>query len=277
MPFWILYAVSNFLFFVLYRVIGYRKKVVENNLRNSFPEYSDLEIKKITKEFYKHLSDVFVESFKAFSISEKEAKKRYTSGNRELMDRLYAKSQHIILVIGHYNNWELLALCGPFSTQHKSMVFYTPLKNKFFNEKLKISRERFGNTLIPTSDPKLMFQECSERPSMLYFASDQSPRKSQKSYWTMFLNQETGVQPGAEKMAKKLNAAVVFGELKKVKRGHYHMTYHLLTENPKEEPSGFITKMHVQFLEKVIQNKPEHWLWSHKRWKHSRPENETLI
>lgn len=247
-----------------------------SNIQNSFPNLSAKEHKAIMDEFYSHFCDIFIETLKAFSLTKKQAADRFVVENTELLDQLYAKNQHVVLVLGHYNNWEWLALCGQIGTPHKSIGFYTPLKNKFFNEKLRVSRERFGMTTVPTSEPKLMFDELSERPSMMYFGSDQSPRKSQKCYWTTFLNQETGVQFGAEKIAVKVNAAVVFGEISKVKRGHYKLNYQLLCDNPKDQPTGNITKLHVQALEKIIKEKPQYWLWSHRRWKHQRPEGEPL-
>jgi KDO2-lipid IV(A) lauroyltransferase len=276
LPFWFLYAVSSFFCIILYRVVGYRTKVVLSNIQNSFPEKTAKEHKAIMNAFYRHFCDIFIETLKAFSLTKKQAAVRFKVINNDALNDLYAKKRHIVLVLGHYNNWEWLALCGQIGTQHKSIGFYTPLKDKFFNEKLRKSRERFGMTTVPTSDPKMMFAEMKERPSMMYFGSDQSPRKSQKCYWTTFLNQETGVQFGAEKIATKTNAAVVFGKITKIKRGHYTLEYQLLCENPNEVEPGTITKKHVQALEEIIKEKPQFWLWSHRRWKHKRPEGEPL-
>lgn len=276
LPLWFLYGVSNTLYFVLYYIVGYRKDVVLNNLKKAFPEKDEQWHKAISKKFFKHLCDVFVEALKIFSITEKDFKKRYTIKNPELVNQYFDKNQHVILVVGHYNNWEWFVMGDCMELKHHPLAFYQHVKNPFIDKKLQAARSRFGMTMVPTDSPKAMLQETSKGPAILYFGSDQAPRASQKSYWTTFLNQETGIQFGVEKMGQRLNAAIVFGALRKVKRGHYSMQYSLITDTPKDEAFGEITKKHAKALENLIKEKPEHWLWSHKRWKRSRPEGEVL-
>lgn len=276
LPLWFLYGISNVMYFVMYYLVGYRKSVVLKNLQNAFPEKDDAWHKLKRKKFFKHLCDLIVEALKIFSISKKNFEKRYKLENPELINQYFEKGQHVILVIGHYNNFEWFVMGDNIGIKHRPLAFYQHLKNAFLDKKMQLARSRFGTVMVPSDSPKTMFIETAKMPSILYIAADQAPRASQKSYWTTFLNQETGIQIGVEKMGQRLNAAIVFGELRKVKRGHYRMHYSLITDTPKEEAYGDITRKHAMALEKLIHEKPEDWLWSHKRWKRNRPEGEIL-
>ena len=276
LPFWTLYLISDFLYLVLYKMIGYRTKVVRQNLTNSFPDKSEKEILALEAKFYSHLCDLVVESLKAFSISLEEAKLRMKDRNIEVVNQYFKQKRQVVLVGGHYGNWELFAITIGATTDHKTLALYTPLKNQFINEKITKSRSKYGLGMLSIKEIKSKLNDINSDFYAIIFGADQSPRKSQRAYWMKFLNQETGVQFGTEKFAKEFNAVVIFTNIYKVKRGYYELQYDVITEQPNQEELGFISKTHTQMLEKVIQEQPEYWLWSHKRWKHERPEGEVL-
>lgn len=276
LPFWTLYLISDFLYLVLYRMIGYRTKVVRQNLTNSFTDKSEKEILALEAKFYSHLCDLVVESLKAFSISLEEAKLRMKDRNIEVVNQYFKQKRQVVLVGGHYGNWELFAITIGATTDHKTLALYTPLKNQFINEKITKSRSKYGLGMLSITEIKDKLNDINSDLYAIIFGADQSPRRSQRAYWMKFLNQETGVQFGTEKFAKEFNAVVIFTNIYKVKRGYYELQYDVITEQPNQEELGFISKTHTQMLEKVIQEQPEYWLWSHKRWKHERPEGEVL-
>ena len=271
LPFPVLYALSDFLCLVLFRLVGYRKEVVMNNLKNSFPEKSNNELLSIRKDFYHHFCDTIVESIKAFSISEKEANRRMTYSNTEVLHELAEKGKSIALVGGHYGNWELLAITISQQMPHLVRAFYTPLKNTFWDQKMKESRGRFGLKLISTRDAKEEFNKDKDRLTTTIFGADQAPRDPKKAYWLKFLNQETGVQFGAEKYAKEYNLAVVFGAITRKKRGYFNTEISLVHEEVKDLPYGRITESFSLLLEDQIKKEPRYYLWTHKKWKHKRP------
>lgn len=276
LPFWILYLLSDFLYLILYKIIGYRTKVVHANIRNSFPEKSNEEVKAIESKFYAHLCDLVVESIKAFTISKEEAQKRMKDRNIDLVNQYTQKGKQLVMVGGHFGNWEMFAITIGIDMDAKALALYTPLKNKFFDNKIRNSRSKYGLEMLPIQEIKSKMAEMNEDLHTVIFGADQSPRKNQKAYWMNFLSQETGVQFGTEKFAMEYNAAVVFGNIYKIKRGFYEVQYDLICENAQETEYGFITRTHTQMLEKVIQSQPEYWLWSHKRWKHKRAEDQPL-
>lgn len=276
LPFFILYLISDFLYLIMYRLIGYRRKVVFANIRNSFPEKTDKEIKQIEAKFYSHLCDLVVESVKAFTISKNSAQERMIDRNIDLVNQYKKTGKHVVMVGGHYGNWELFAITIGAALDYKSLALYTPLKNKFINEKITSSRSKYGLGMLSIKSIRQKLNNLDRELYTIIFGADQSPRKNQRAYWMTFLNQETGVQFGTEKFAKEFDAVVIFANIYKVKRGFYEVAYELICEKPNETEFGFITKAHTQRLEKVIQAQPEYWLWSHKRWKHKRPEDEIL-
>jgi KDO2-lipid IV(A) lauroyltransferase len=273
LPFGVLYVLSDVVNFILFRIIGYRKKVIYGNLKNSFPNKSDKEISTIAKQFQSHFCDLLVESIKIFSISKKQAFERLKCTNTELLQHYYKQGKHVVLVGGHYNNWELYAVALKDHLPHETMAIYKPLSNTFFDKKMRQTRSKYGLTLISMKLTKKYFEEVTSTPRAIIFASDQSPSNPKKAHWMMFLNQETGVQFGVEKYAKEFNWPVIYGELHKVKRGHYEISYQLICENPSELPHGKITELHTQALEKAILKAPQYWLWSHRRWKHKNPHH----
>jgi KDO2-lipid IV(A) lauroyltransferase len=274
LPFFILYGISNVIYFIIYRIFGYRKTVVRNNLTASFPKKTLSEILEIEKGFYRHFADLIVESVKNFTISEIETRKRMKITNPELLEHYFNKGQSVILVGGHYSNWELYALAVPGQGKHKPMALYSPIKNKFWNEKITSSRSKFGLQMLrlPAILQKLK-TEKNEQFAVI-FGSDQSPRRSQLAHFTTFLGQETGVAYGAERMAREFNMPIFAGSNVKTSRGHYEVIYTLISDDHSKFKEGEITAAFTKSLEKDIINAPQYWLWSHKRWKYSKSEHD---
>lgn len=269
LPYPLLYLLSDIIFLIMYRVIGYRKEVVFTNLKNSFPNKSKQELKKIMSDFYRHLCDIIMESVKGFTISEKQLRKRLIIKNPEFSNYFADKGQSIIFVGGHYNNWEICAQAFAMYSNHKCIGIYKPLSNAFINDKIYTSRSKYGMHLISMKQTKKSFEDGDE-PKAIVFGSDQNPANPKRAHWVQFLNQDTGVLFGVERYAKEYDWPVVFVSIRKAKRGYYEVEYSLVTDNPNEEPHGKITEDFTKRLEQDIINQPQYWLWSHKRWKHKR-------
>ena len=272
LPFRVLYFLSDVLFYLFFHLSGYRKKVVVRNIANSFPDKSPAEHLKIAASFYRHFCDVLVETFKSFAISKEELLKRNKLMNPELINKYFENGQSVILAGGHYNNWEWVATGMDYQVKHQVIAIYKSLSNKFFDEKVLSSRSKFGLQMISTKRVAEVFDKNKEELTATIFAIDQSPANPRKAYWMQFLNQETACFYGTEKYARQFNMPVLFGSVRKVSRGHYECSFSVVTENPTTEEKGFITKKTNLILEKDILQTPEFWLWTHKRWKHPRPE-----
>ncbi len=276
LPLRILYFLSDFIFFLIYYVVGYRKSVVNKNLINSFPDKNQEEIEAIQKEFFKHLCDLIVENIKVFSMSLEEIKKRFKIVNTDLLEKYYSQNQSIILVGGHYNNYEIAAISFDIYSPHQAIGIYSPLSDKFFDKIFAQSRTRFGVEIITKGLVPRSFILNKNKLTMTIFGADQSPTYSKKVHWMNFLNQETAVHIGTEIFAVKYNYPVVFIKINKIKRGYYEGEYELLEENPAQTKKGEITELHTKYLEKMIMEKPQYWLWSHKRWKRKKTEEERI-
>jgi len=269
LPHPLLYLLSDIIFLIMYRVIGYRKKVIFTNLKNSFPNKTNQELKKIMSDFYRHLCDIIMESVKGFTISEKQLRKRLIIKNPEFSNYFADKGQSIIFVGGHYNNWEICAQAFAMYSNHKCIGIYKPLSNAFINDKIYTSRSKYGMHLISMKQTKKSFEDGEEAKAIV-FGSDQNPANPKRAHWVQFLNQDTAVLFGVERYSKEYNWPVVFVSISKVQRGHYEVEYSLITDSPTEQPHGKITEDFTKRLEQDIINKPQYWLWSHKRWKHKR-------
>ena len=269
LPHKILYFISDFIYLILFKLIGYRKEVVLNNLKNSFPEKNINELNNCMVLFYKHLADLIVESIKGFTISENQLRKRLVIKNPDLGNRYAQQGLSVIFVGGHFNNWEMCAQAFPLYSLHNCIGIYKPLKNKFMNKKLLSSRSKYGLNLISMIQAKKSFKN-NEKINAILFASDQNPSSTKKAHWLEFLNQDTAVSFGLEKYSKEFNLPVIFVSINKLKRGFYEVTHSLITESPNSQANGKITEDFTKMLEKDIINKPQYWLWSHKRWKHKR-------
>ncbi len=268
LPLGILFFFSDIIYFLTFWIVRYRRQVVRQNLLKAFPEKSIEEIKKIERQFYRHFTDFIFESIKSISISEKEVMRRTKIKNPELLDNLYKKGKNVLVLCGHYNNWEFYALSLPKVIKHKPYSLYQPLKNNFFDKILLNSRKRNGMKLIETRKVFSFFQENGNKPKLMVIVNDQSPTNHRKAYWNSFLNQETGWNIGPEKLAKKYDYVVLFGHSNKLKRGYYEVEFNTITESPEETNNDYITDKYSTLLEGIIRDKPQFWLWSHKRWKH---------
>lgn len=255
-------------------MVGYRKKVVFQNLSNSFPNKSSSELNQIIKEFYAHFCDVVVESIHLFSMSEDEAIKRCKCRNPEILEPYFKANQSIVLGSGHYNNWELVGVAFALQVKHLTLCPYTPLSSTFLNGKMQESREKYGARLVEKPEVRKTIELKRERPFVLVFGTDQNPSsRSKKLFWTRFLNQDTAVNFGMEKYAVDYDLPVFFMNIYKIKRGYYEYEFELITGQPKETNYGFITEKHTQILEQQIIDKPQFWLWTHKRWKRKKSMN----
>ncbi len=270
-PMNVLYLLSCPLYFILYYFPGYRRKVTRANLENSFPEKSRDEIAQIEKRFYRHLADIFLETLKGGYMSEKELRMRYRVVNPELPESILASGRDVLAVSGHYNNWEWMT-ATPLYIRARVLIIYKPLSNKRFDRLLFNIRSRFGIILTPMSN--IVREIISSRKeginSMSVFIADQSPRKSEIQYWTKFMGQDTPVFLGAEKVSRKYDMAVLFMNIRKVKRGHYEMTFEELFKDTSGLSEYAVTEAHVRRLEEIIREKPEYWIWTHRRWRHKR-------
>jgi KDO2-lipid IV(A) lauroyltransferase len=272
LPLRVLYFFSDFFYLVLYYLAGYRRKVVAANLRNAFPEKSEAERKKIERRFYRHLSDLFVETLKATHMSHEQISRRVTVRDLVDLDRLYREGRNIIALCSHYNNWEWLSSMQPVH-RYTTLTIYKPLKNKYFDHFINNLRTKYGVWASPMENivRDLARFRNEKILTMSAFIADQTPPLDKHVFWTTFLNQETGFFRGAEKLAVKYDMPVIFVYITKIKRGYYEISFELITEHPGKEAPGFITSRYAEMLEAVIKEKPEYWLWSHRRWKHKKP------
>lgn len=269
LPFPVFYKVSDAVCFLVYRVFGYRKKVVWQNLRLAFPEKPEDELKDIEKKFYSHMCDLFMEMIKSLSISKSEIQKRFTFANMDLIRRYENENRNVILVCGHYASYEWMLSLG-YEIKHKGFAIYTPLANKYFDRLVKKIRMRHQAFLLSryTAIKDINTHKVEGLLAMYGFASDQSPRVKKAKYWRPFMGVTVPVFTGAEFVAKKTDCPVIFLDIQKVKRGYYNTTFKVIADNPNEFPDYQITDIFTEMLEEQIMAKPEFYLWTHNRFKH---------
>ena len=272
LPFWLLYRVSDLLYFFIYILLGYRKNIVVQNLKNSFPEKTDKEIARMTRQFYVFFCDWTIETIKSITISRATAIKRCHFTNTEILDKYYKANKKLIFVMGHMGSFELGGAAISTHTNYQLHTIFKPLSNKYFDRLIKHKRIRFNNKVIAMNDTfrtMIKLKDTKELNATLFIA-DQTPQKN-NAYWTTFLNQETPIFWGTEIIAKKLNYPIIYLSIKQPKRGYYEITPELLCDNPSQTKTGEISEMHTNRLEQDIKEQPEIWLWSHRRWKHKKP------
>ncbi len=273
-PFFLLYSKSYFAYLIIYYVAGYRKQVVFNNLAASFPEKSKQEIKKITKEFFKHnLAPIFVEGLKGFTMTKKQFANRYKVLNPEALDKYYENGQDIIALATHYANWEWGIQAVDFQIKHQGAALYKPMSNRFVEKYAIGLREKFGMQMVPITKTREYFEKKKEKPVVYIMAADQRESNLDKAAWITFMGQDTACLLGPEKYAKYNNLPLVFFDVQRVKRGYYTLEIKELCNNPLETKPGEITQLYMSALEDVIRKKPANWLWSHNRWRDKKPTN----
>ena len=271
LPFPIFYALSDVIYFLIYHIIGYRKKTVRNNLALALPQLSEAERRVIEKKFYQHFCDMFLEMAKTMTISEEEINKRFVITNPELVTEYEQKGKSIMLLASHYASWEwLLALNKKLSFQ--GVGVYKKLANKYFDKLVIDIRSKYNTKLVVTREtiPLIANNQRKGILSMYGMASDQSPKNDRIIHWGNFMGIDVPVHTGAEVLAKKYDLTVLFAKVEKVKRGYYQATLIPLTDDPKSIPNFEITNMFIKEVEKQIHEAPEYYFWTHKRWKHSR-------
>ena len=269
LPLWILYGLSDLVFLLFKGILPYRKKVVQINIENSFPDLSPRDQAVLVRGFYRHFSDLLIESIKNLSISKEELLRRMKVLNPEVLQELEKKGKSVLFVSGHFNNWEWFITSQALLVPFESFGIGMPLSNGFWDKKLTERRQRFGLKVVNAKNYKEMFQQ--EKAVSVLVLTDQAPADARKSYWMEFLQQPTPILFGVEQMANEFDLTVVYFTMKKIKRGQYSIEFNILTEDPKSLPYGVLTEKHVKLLEESIIDQPCNWLWSHKRWKRELP------
>jgi KDO2-lipid IV(A) lauroyltransferase len=278
LPMGCLFALSDGLIYpVVYHLVGYRRKVVRTNLSNAFPDWSEAERKHVEKRFYRHFCDSFMEMIKVLSMSSEEAGRRMRFLNAEVVTDFAAKNQGVLVVLGHYGNWEYQPFLFFHMLKHgnqQGYSVYRPLKSRAFDYLYQRIRTRFNGNVVTKEDTyRLVVRLRRDNiPGVFGLVSDQSPSRNNLNYWTSFLNQDTAILTGPERMARQTGFAIVFADVSKVKRGYYQTRYICLTDQPKAEPENALTERYARLMEASILRDPAYWLWTHKRWKHKRPE-----
>lgn len=272
-PFSLLYLRSDFYYFLVYHLVGYRKKVVRDNLAKSFPEKSKEEIKQIEKQFYHNLCDVFVETCKLLRVKSEELSQHVTFTNPELLQDLYERRKNVFTALPHSGNWEWYGKLMHLASAHKATAIYKKLSNPYFDAfmlKLRKNYDLDQEDMLESSVALRALVRRKDLMNSVLILADQSPRGLESDYWAEFLHRDTCWFFGLERMAKLLDYAVVFVEMVRTGRGRYQVTFKMITDDPKSTPEGFIMEQYVRHIERFIQNNPDNWLWSHRRWKRSR-------
>jgi KDO2-lipid IV(A) lauroyltransferase len=272
LPFWLFYGASDLFFLLIYYIVGYRKKVVLDNLRNSFPGKNEDELKKIRFNFYRYFCDFVLETLKTLTISKRSMMKhcKLNADAKILFDKYHNEKKSLIFVMGHYGNWEWAGNTFSLEGKHQLYVIFHPLTNPYFNNLIVGMRTRFGTKLIEMKNTIRDMISNRHELSATAFIADQTP-PPEGAYWTKFLSQDTPVFWGTEKIARKLNYPVIFVNVKRIKRGYYEIFAETLVEEPAKTLEGEISELHTRRLEQEIIKQPELWLWSHRRWKHRKP------
>lgn len=276
LPFWLLYAMSDLAYIFVYHIFGYRRTIVRRNLCTSFPEKDKTEIKRIEREFYHWLCDYFVETFKLLGISDKELRRRFVVKGADEVERCFAEGQDCAALLGHYCNWEWLSCTGiAFPEGRKMGLVYKPLKSAFFDRLFRrIRSSQPSSIVVPKQDilRQLLTLRRDGTRSLFGYIADQGPRYSNIHLWLPFLNHDTGVFTGSERIIRKMNDAVFYVSMQRPRRGYYTATFKLLTRTPSQLPEHELTRQFFRLLETDIMNIPQYYLWTHNRWKRTHEE-----
>ena len=274
-PYWLLYLKSDVYCFLVYHVFRYRRKVVRQNLLRSFPEKDAREIKAVEKHFYRNLCDLFVEAPKMLRMGPDGYRKRLTFVNTDLIAQLEEQHKNIFFAIPHSGNWEWFGKMIPELSHNQSLAVYKMVKNPVFERLMLYMRTKDTNLEMVESNTVLrrLAQLRDSQTSVLMMA-DQTSHGLASDYWTEFLHQDTCWFTGIERIAKKLDYAIVFVSMTRQGRGHYEVAFDLVTDDPKAMGNGEVMEQYVRYVERFIQANPDNWLWSHRRWKHERPNTE---
>lgn len=268
LPFRLFYFLSDCVYILVYRIIGYRKKVVRKNLALALPHLNTAERRIVEKKFYKHMCDMFLEMIKTMSISQEEMEKRFRFTNLEVYKDMEAKGKSIAVMIAHYATYEWCIAMNKYSA-FEGFAIYKKINNPYFDKMVRRIRSKFKAHLITTKDtiPTIEQNYINNIKGIYGFASDQSPKLSKAYHSTTFMGIKTPVHTGAEMLAKKFDMNVIFLRVKKVKRGFYEATFEVLSEDVKSVADYELSDLFLRKVEKQILEAPEYYLWTHKRWK----------
>lgn len=267
LPMPVLYLFSDLVYGLLYHVAGYRKGVVLHNLAIAFPEKTEAERRKIARQFYRNLTDTFIETIKLITAGEGFIRRRYT-GDYGPLNALEKKGKRCQVHLGHNFNWEYANLGTPLYSPYLFLAIYMPINNKPVDRLFRKIRSRTGAVLVPATRMSTAFAPYRNLTYLMALVADQNPGIPSRAYWVNFFGRPTPFVKGPEKGARTNDAAVLFANLTKRKRGFYEVHFELATEDPRSLPEGELTKRYIRYLENVIRSHPEMWLWSHRRWKH---------
>lgn len=268
LPYRLFYLLSDLFFILVYHIVGYRKKVVYENLKLVFPNKKEKEILRIRKDFFKHMCDMFLEMVKTMNLSKEEVKKRYHVKNIEVIQEI-EKTTSILIVCSHFANWEWNVSMNNY-VQSKGYAVYQKIGNDYFDQWIKRVRQRWNTTLITQKQTvKTVLRNKMDGVIGIFgMVSDQSPQAHRAQYWSEFMGIQVPIFNGAETMARKMDLAVVFLKVSKVKRGYYQAEFIPITISGSKTDKYQITDTFLRLTEQQIKEKPEHYLWTHKRWKH---------
>ena len=267
LPLPVLYGLSYPLYLLLFYIIRFRRPIADSNIRNSFPNLDKKEHLKLLKQNYKNYCDVLLEILKTIHFKPNEISQYVTFSNHEPIETTLESGQTIILSLAHHCNQEWAMLAASQFFNHPIDGIYKPLHLKWLNELALESRSQYGITLTPAKTCITDLIKRSKQTRIIAIAPDQAPRRRDDAYWAKFLNQDTPFYLGLEKIASLFKYPVYFMELERISRGKYHASFKLLTEPPYQKDSFEIAQSYVEAVEKQIIDKPEDWLWIHKRWK----------
>lgn len=279
LPLRILYIFSDINYFLLYYILRYRRRVVRKNLQNAFPEKTLTEIVRIERRYYRHLNDLFVEMYRMWHMSEQEIQKRCWFKNPEVIQCYLDQGKSVVGVLGHYGNWEWMSSYRLWmSPDTDFFMLYKPLHDPVLDRMMIRIRSHFKATPVPKNDilRKIVENRREGRLFLAGFIGDQTPNAGNLNFWMEFLNQDTPILIGTEKIARKFCLPVISLRMRKVRRGYYEVEFIDLTGEPEKLEPGELTRLHTRILEKYIQEEPELWLWSHRRWKHSRTQGQGI-
>ena len=264
---------SDILAFLVYHVVRYRRKVVRDNLVKSFPEKSAKEIKQIEKKFYRNFCDLAMEIRKSVRMNTDDILKRITITNPEVLENLYNQGKSVFLAMHHSSNWEWLWKVLYTTSSHHHFAVYKKLENAYFDRfiyRVRTSQSADKDIMIQDRMITQVLENKKDTLNSVFILGDQSPRGSEKDYWTEFLHRDTCWYRGIGKLAQMFDYAVVYVEMDRVARGCYTVTFRTICEDPQTMEEDAILEQYVRHTERFIQTHPDNWLWSHRRWKHTR-------
>ncbi len=272
LPLWLLYGLASLLWPVVYYVARYRLKVVRTNLERSFPDKSRSELRRIERQYYRHLCDLLAEGIYNLRAPLHKVSRHYRLENPEILEPYYNANRSVVLMSAHYNNWEYMITSLDHAISHHGVGVGKPLDNKGFGVFITARRARYGTEIVDQTDVRqtMAYYDRWKVPAAYMMLSDQSPSNPHRSHWTTFLGQDTPFLFGAEHFARKYDMPVFLYDVRKERRGHYSVHFELMTDSPNSLPEGEITERYARHLEQLIRTEPQYWIWSHRRWKLTR-------